>query len=194
VYIGLGPPPLNPVITIDIIADALAAAKPGTTVSQILAFATSTAVPGAGTIVSADLGYGSLAEFDSVTGEKTPKVNLGQAYSMTIEANPVLGNPGGPGPVVGAGYAAVDPRITIDPSTPDAGDYSLVFSPGVQQPPSSSVPDTSWTLGLMALGLIGLVAVRSVAGRSGCPLLDKENRFYCGCLVIFGFRLCASNV
>ena len=55
--------------------------------------------------------------------------------------------------------ALADPRISIDPSTPNAGAYSLLFSSGVGnavgQP--GAVPEpASWMLMLSGIGLAGL--------------------------------------
>jgi hypothetical protein len=62
----------------------------------------------------------------------------------------------------GDGRALTDPSFAIDPSTPDAGLYSLVFSDGIGNPasppvppPSPAVPEPS-TLLLLGSGLAGL--------------------------------------
>lgn len=56
-------------------------------------------------------------------------------------------------------WASIDPTIAIDPAFADAGQYSVVFSPGLAAP----IP-SAWTEMAIGLGMIGLAAFRR--GRS----------------------------
>jgi hypothetical protein len=61
-------------------------------------------------------------------------------------------------------YAILDPLITIDPSTPDAQAYQILFSSGVANiGPAGAVPESStWVLMLTGLAVLGFAAhVRS---------------------------------
>jgi hypothetical protein len=67
----------------------------------------------------------------------------------------------------------VDPIITIDPSFPDASEYSLTFSPYFGDGPASQIPEPS-SLGLFLTSLIGLAWIRRRAAalirtRRGVP-------------------------
>jgi hypothetical protein len=59
------------------------------------------------------------------------------------------------GPYAASAY--VDPTITIDSSTPDASDYSIVYSSNL---PQSSLPDGGATLTMLGGALAGLAALR----------------------------------
>ena len=76
-------------------------------------------------------------------------VNVGSSYAIDMSAYVGYTN--------GTATATFDPAIKIDPSTPDASAYSIVLSPGIEQP--ASVPEPS-TLGLLALGLGELICTR----------------------------------
>jgi hypothetical protein len=52
----------------------------------------------------------------------------------------------------------VDPFLTIAPGTPNAGDYSIVYGPGIQ----SSVPEPStWAMMLLGFAGLGLAGYRN---------------------------------
>jgi hypothetical protein len=62
----------------------------------------------------------------------------------------------------GIAIATADPYFTIDPSTPNAGQYTLAFSEGVVNAlPSGMVPEPS-TFVLLASSLIGLAVWRRI--------------------------------
>jgi PEP-CTERM motif len=69
---------------------------------------------------------------------------------------------------VGITTATVDPSFTIDPDMPDAADYSIVYSTGLP----ASVPEPG-TLGLLAAGLIGVVAARR--GKTRVPFTPAHS-------------------
>ena len=72
---------------------------------------------------------------------------------MRVEIG-AIASAGGPS---GHGQASIDPYITIDPSTPNASLYTLVFSPGIGNGPPSApaVPEPS-TWAMILLGFAGL--------------------------------------
>ena len=67
-----------------------------------------------------------------------------------------------PGPlcVVGSGSASAyaDPYLVIDPSTPNASQYSIIVSPGVGNVPLGSTPEPS-SLMLLGSGVAGLAGL-----------------------------------
>lgn len=73
--------------------------------------------------------------------------------------------------------AGIDPYIEIDPSTPDASLYTLIFSPGIGNSPLSgmAVPEpATWLLALLGFAIAGEIA-RAKRGKaknasgSRCP-------------------------
>lgn len=70
-------------------------------------------------------------------------------YEVTISGSSTEGT--------GSFSATLDPMITIDPSFPDAGEFSLVFSPNVGGP--ASVPEPA-SLALLGTALVGFGAIR----------------------------------
>jgi hypothetical protein len=79
----------------------------------------------------------------------------------------------------GGSAAFVDPYVTIDPATPDASLYSLVFSPGIVNAPAQGggggVPESvSWAMLLVGLGAVGAMMRKHRTStrysRTDCPV------------------------
>jgi hypothetical protein len=62
----------------------------------------------------------------------------------------------------GSSSAFIDPYFSIDPSTPDARDYQIFLSAGVENiGPAGAVPETStWAMMLIGFAGLGFVGYR----------------------------------
>jgi hypothetical protein len=73
------------------------------------------------------------------TSELIQSLNVMEVHSVGVLADVQVSNNG-------HALASADPRITIDPSTPDADLYSIVFSAGIPDFPLAAVPEPSLLL------------------------------------------------
>ena len=77
-------------------------------------------------------------------------------------------------------FAYVDPYFSIAPGTPDAGEYSFIFSPGVGNVQLPPIPEPS-TWVMLLIGFAGLGSIRFRRARTGanttidCRKLLREN-------------------
>jgi hypothetical protein len=88
-------------------------------------------------------------------------LQTGQVYTVQLDVGiegTVIG--GGEGGKTATESASVDPTIVIAPGTPDAGLYSVEFSPGVGNGQGPSVPDTCSTFALSVMAVAALAGLR----------------------------------
>jgi len=86
------------------------------------------------------------------------RATLSTSYSYGIQINTEVNAFGEGAGQSGTASAFVDPQVYIDPTFSQAGDYEIVFSPGIG--PGATAPDCSSTIGLFGLSLAGLFTVR----------------------------------
>jgi hypothetical protein len=76
-------------------------------------------------------------------------------YMVTINATAAVGG------ILGSASTSIDPMFTIDPSFAYAGDYQLLFSPGIQNDVSNTPLPATLPLFAGGLGAMGLFGWRS---------------------------------
>jgi hypothetical protein len=83
------------------------------------------------------------------------QILVGMSIGINVETN-------GPYPT-GSASAYLDPIFYIDPTFPDASEYSIVISPGIGNSPVSGVPEPStWAMMLLGVAGLGFAGYRNV--------------------------------
>jgi hypothetical protein len=160
---AVGPPGTVPV---DVFASGRVT-TPNNNPDEIARFDIRSSIPNSLSLVSAEAGAGqSPASFNvsmSVAGKNALNVTAGDILTVTMF---VLASAAVSGVdstcgfclILDYGSAEVDPIIQIDPSSPNASKYSLLFSPGIGTGPVVTPLPAALPLfatGLGALGLLG---------------------------------------
>jgi hypothetical protein len=118
---------------------------------------------------------GANTGVESFSGVLQVDAVSGQIYinGVHLEAE-AGGSLGGTGDFDG-GTATVDPYLYVDPSFPNASEYSILVSPGIGNAPPGGIPEpASWAL--MLLGMAGIGGVLRVRGplTSTIPAVDAR--------------------
>ena len=62
--------------------------------------------------------------------------------------------------------ASIDPYFFIPSTDPNAGEYSIILSPGIGNAPLSTIPEPStWAMMLLGFAGLGFLGLRSTARR-----------------------------
>ena len=99
-------------------------------------------------------GQGIIAAINGAGSSFDITISLptGSAIDVLLDAA-AAAQLGGPGS--GSASAYLDPYFSIDPSNPNADQYSILVSPGIGNSPASGVPELS-TWAMLLLGFAGL--------------------------------------
>jgi hypothetical protein len=97
---------------------------------------------------------------DQSTGfDGTLQVTTNPGYISTVDMEIEAG--GNFSTVANSGEAYADPHFYIDPSTPDAADYSIMLSPGVGNGLPGVPEPAAWVLMIVGVGGVGAALRRS---------------------------------
>jgi PEP-CTERM motif len=94
----------------------------------------------------------------SDTAYVTTGPSFNQGVHLEIDVIGALGNSSD----FDGGMASADPHLFVDPSFPDAADYSIVLSPNIGNSLPTTPEPSTWVL--MGVGLIALAGMRRRAG------------------------------
>jgi hypothetical protein len=115
-------------------------------------------------------GAGIQPGFDpnSFTMNTAITVPTGSPIFVDIEASVGIEAGAGYPPLTESAY--LDPYFTIDPSVPNADEYSIFTSPGIGNSPISGVPEPStWAMMLLGFAGLGSRVIATCAGKSTRP-------------------------